>query len=66
MAKKENYQCDFCEMAFSSISQLQKHVQKIHGNFVGAMQCQQCDNKFDLSIILEKHLKIAHPQQNGK
>ena len=65
MSKKENYQCDFCEKAFSSIAQLQKHVQKIHG-FVGAYQCPQCDKKFDLSIILEKHLKSAHPQQNGK
>ena len=29
MSKKENYQCDFCEKAFSNIAQLQKHVQKI-------------------------------------
>ena len=66
MAKKENYQCDFCEKAFPGIAQLQKHHGKNHGDLVGAYQCKECEKTFDLSIILEKHLKIAHPQQNGK
>ena len=49
------YQCEKCELLFTSKKQCSSHEEK-HGNF----QCDKCDKVFTFEGVLEKHISAAH------
>ena len=49
------YQCEMCELEFTSEKQCSTHKEK-HGHF----KCDKCDKVFTFEGVLEKHVSAAH------
>ena len=50
-----NYECDQCDLTYTSEMQLLRHVKK-HGKF----SCEECENEYNFTGVLEKHIDVVH------
>ena len=49
------FQCEKCELAYTSEKQLSSHQEK-HGRF----PCEKCEKIFSFEVLLEKHMTAVH------